>query len=80
MRTQDIGVLFGELRQTLVELMKLVNFYLDQEGWVVTNVEFSAWIQAEQYKPENEGYKYALEAEKAGSSFLIQTYQADNRK
>jgi hypothetical protein len=53
---------------------QLVNYYLDQEGWVVTNVEYTAWIQSEQYKPENEGYKYALEAEKDGSSFLIQTY------
>ena len=52
---------------------QLVNFYLDREGWVVTNVEFSHEVNAKNYTEHDEGYQYALEAEKDGSSFLFQT-------
>ena len=52
---------------------QLVNFYLDREGWLVTNVEFSHEVTLKHYKEYDEGYQYALEAEKDGSSFLFQT-------
>ena len=52
---------------------QLVNFYLDREGWIVTNVEFSHEVTLKHYKEHDEGYQYALEAEKDGSSFLFQT-------
>lgn len=52
---------------------QLVNFYLDREGWIVTNIEFSHEVSLKNYKEHDEGYQYALEAEKDGSSFLFQT-------
>jgi hypothetical protein len=58
----------------------LVHFYLDREGWMITNVEFSEWVDIDGYMPVDEGFDYACEAEKSGSSFLFQTYLADNSK
>lgn len=52
---------------------QLVNFYLDREGWIVTNIEFSSEVTLKNYSELDEGYQYALEAEKDGSSFLFQT-------
>ena len=54
-------------------VVQLVNFYLDREGWTVVNVEFSHQVNPKNYTEADEGYKYALEAEKDGSSFLFQT-------
>lgn len=52
---------------------QLVNYYLDREGWTVTNIEFSHEVDLKSYTEYDEGYQYALEAEKDGSSFLFQT-------
>lgn len=52
---------------------QLVNFYLDKEGWMVTNVEHAAWVDPAQYREQDEGFRYAAEAIKDGASFLIQT-------
>lgn len=58
---------------------QLVNFYLDKEGWMVTNVEHSSWVNPEQYKREDLGFQYAMEAEKDGASFLIQASLPTNQ-
>jgi hypothetical protein len=52
---------------------QLINFYLDREGWIITNIEFSHEVNPKNYTEHDEGYQYALEAEKDGSSFLFQT-------
>ncbi len=56
---------------------QLANFYLDREGWLVTNVEFSEWVEISRYQPEDVGYKYATEAQNSGASFLIQAYSPE---
>lgn len=53
--------------------VQLVNYYLDREGWMVTNLEFSHQVNPKNYTEDDEGRRYALEAEKDGSSFLFQT-------
>ncbi|MBX7173404.1 MAG: hypothetical protein K1X72_20715 [Pyrinomonadaceae bacterium] len=53
--------------------IQLVNFYLDRKGWFVVTVEFSHRVNPQNYDKDDEGYQYALEAEKNGSSFLFQT-------
>ena len=60
--------------------LQLVNFYLDNDGWLVTNVEYQTWVEIDQYNPEDAGYKYAMEAVKDGASFLIQAYPAEKVK
>jgi hypothetical protein len=57
--------------------LQLVNFYLDREGWIVVTNEFSHQVRVKNYTERDEGYKYALEAEKDGSSFLFQTNLAE---
>lgn len=58
----------------------LAHFYLDSEGWMITNIEFSEWVDINNYKPADEGFDFACEAEKSGASFFFQTYLADNSK
>ena len=53
--------------------VQLVNFYLDREGWIVTNIEFSHEVNPKNYTEADEGFNYALEAEKDGASFIFQT-------
>lgn len=58
-------------------VVQLVNFYLDREGWMVLTIEFSHEVKIKNYTEVDEGYQYALEAEKDGSSFLFQTNLAE---
>jgi hypothetical protein len=57
--------------------VQLVNFYLDREGWTVVNIEFSHQVNPKNYTEDDDGYQYALEAEKDGASFLFQTNLAE---
>jgi hypothetical protein len=57
---------------------QLANYYLDEDGWMITNVEHREWVEISNYKVEDEGFEFANEAKKSGSSFFIQTYLADN--
>jgi hypothetical protein len=57
---------------------QLANFYLDQEGWMITNIEHTAWVELNEYRKHDVGWGYACEAQNSGASFLIQAYMPDN--
>lgn len=54
-------------------VVQLVNYYLDREGWIVAMIEFSYEVNPKNYTAADEGYKFALEAEKDGASFIFLT-------